>query len=63
LARFGQININKFRFAGKQMPIMPLESNYLTPTMCLNKNVTLEGNFGAKPFKYNIDECPGMLFE
>jgi hypothetical protein len=45
------------------MPIMPMGSNYLNPTMCLNKNVILEGNFGAKPFKYNIDECPGMLFE
>jgi hypothetical protein len=50
-------------FAGKQMPIMPMGSNYLTPTVCLNKNAILDGNFGAKPFRYNIDECPGMLLE
>jgi hypothetical protein len=38
---------------------------YLYPTLEMRK-VSVEANFGndpAKPFAYNIEECPGMGFD
>jgi hypothetical protein len=45
------------------MPIHP--DNFLTPTIKMMDS-SVEANFGhdlAKPFKYNIEKCPGMVFE
>jgi hypothetical protein len=52
-------------FTVKQIPIDPT-ADRLFPTVTLWKNVSVEANFGddlAKPFKYNIEKCPGLVFE
>jgi hypothetical protein len=54
------VQINRLKFAGKQFPIVHTASAVLYPCVQLNRNVTVEANFGQKPFKYNIDECPGL---
>jgi hypothetical protein len=53
------------KFAGKQIPINSTV-NPLYPTVSVRGNVSVEANFGddlAKPFKYDIKKCPGMVFE
>jgi hypothetical protein len=50
---------------GKQIPINPTVDR-LYPTAYLN-DVSVEANFGNnlvdKPFKFDIDKCPGLVFE
>jgi hypothetical protein len=53
-----------YDFTGQQIPIDP-SGNRLFPTVCMTK-VKLKANFGdnpAKPFKYDIKKCPGLVFE
>jgi hypothetical protein len=56
--------VKKCQFAGKQMPISPsMDCLYATLELC---HASMEANFGndpAKPFAYNIEECPGMGFD
>jgi hypothetical protein len=52
-------------FTGKQIPINPATGNCLIPTIALWDHVSVEANFGddsAKPFKYNVETCPGLVF-
>jgi hypothetical protein len=40
--------------------------NCLIPTVGLWEGVSVEANFGedlAKPFKYNVDTFPGLVFD
>jgi hypothetical protein len=52
-------------FTGNPLPIkLPLHQLY--PTTSVQINSSVEANFGtdsAKPFEYDIDKCPGMVFE
>jgi hypothetical protein len=54
-----------FNFAGNQIPIeRPLYE--LHPTAIVQTNSSMEANFGTdptKPFEYDIDKCPGLVFE
>jgi hypothetical protein len=54
------------KFAGKQIPINPTV-NTLYPTITIMGKVTVEANFGddqqAKPFKYEIKKCPGLVLD
>jgi hypothetical protein len=54
-----------FNFTGKQIPLNPVQVE-LYPTAFVERNEILEANFGtdsAKPFEYDIDKCPGLVFE
>jgi hypothetical protein len=54
------------RFTGKQIPINPTTVNPLYPTVTLLGPGSVEANFGddlAKPFCYDIQECPGIFFK
>jgi hypothetical protein len=54
------------KFAGKQIPINPGTGNCLIPTVCIWDDVSMEANFGddtAKPFKYNVETLPGLVFD
>jgi hypothetical protein len=53
------------RFTGKQIPINSTV-NLLYPTVIMPGNFPVQANFGenpAKPFKYDIKECPEMVFK
>jgi hypothetical protein len=55
---------NNTQFTGKQIPISP-SVNCLYPTAQL-WDFSSEANFGddkSKPFKYDIDKCPGLLLD
>jgi hypothetical protein len=49
---------------GKQIQInLVADCVYPTVTMCDHADMFLETNFGddsAKPFKYDIEKCPGL---
>jgi hypothetical protein len=51
-------------FIGKKIPIgNPGDSLYPTVRLC---DASVEANFGddsAKPFRYDIDKCPGLDME
>jgi hypothetical protein len=53
------------QFLGKPIPINP-SIDCLIPTACL-LNCSVEANFGdnlvKNPFKFDINECPGLEFE
>jgi hypothetical protein len=56
-----------YNFTGKQIPIRsPPFFDLFFPTVNL-KDVSVEANFGddqqAKPFKYDIDKCPGLVLD
>jgi hypothetical protein len=60
------ISSRMLNFAGKQIPINPETGNCLIPTIALWDHVSVEANFGddsAKPFKYDIKKCPGLVFD
>jgi hypothetical protein len=51
-------------FTGRQIPINPV-GDHLFPTVRM-WDLALEANFGGnpqKPFKYDIETRPGMLFD
>jgi hypothetical protein len=55
---------NATQFSGKQIPISS-PSDYLTPTIRVKK-INVEVNFGdnpAKPFKFDINKCQGLVFQ
>jgi hypothetical protein len=52
------------QFLGKQIPISPT-SNHLIPTIRA-KQIAVEVNFGdnpAKPFKFDLKKCHGLVFQ
>jgi hypothetical protein len=54
----------KFALTGKQIPITPTV-DCLYPTINMWR-VSMEANFGddpAKPFKYDVEKCSGMVFD
>jgi hypothetical protein len=55
------------KFTGKQSPIdSMMDTLSLYPTVSICSSISVEANFGdniAKPFKYDIDKCPGREFE
>jgi hypothetical protein len=59
------MNFNKF--SGKQIPIMHPTANYLYPTVTLWHRAAFCANFGDvpddKPFKYDTEKCPGLIFD
>jgi hypothetical protein len=59
------MNFNKF--SGKQIPIMHPTANYLYPTVTVWHPSSFCANFGDdlenKPFTYDIEKCPGLIFE
>jgi hypothetical protein len=52
-------------FTGKLIEISP-SVDLLIPTVNL-RDVSVEANFGddqrAKPFRYDIDKCPGLVLD
>jgi hypothetical protein len=53
-------------FQGKQFPVPKPAVDRLYPTITMWSSLSLEANFGedpAKPFQYNIDTCPGLVFD
>jgi hypothetical protein len=53
------------KFTGKPITI-DSTANPLYPTFSLVGKVSLEANFGddlANPFRYDINKCPGMVYE
>jgi hypothetical protein len=54
-------------FTGKQIPISPT-GDILIPTVSM-RYAFVETNFGidqhqeAKPFKYDIEKCPGLVLD
>jgi hypothetical protein len=61
------LNYPHFKFTGKQIPIEhPDMVNRLYPTAVVQNNSYIVANFGTnsvKPFEYDIDKCPGLVFE
>jgi hypothetical protein len=55
------------KFTGKQIPIMRPTANCLYPTVTVWHRSAFCANFGDdpdnKPFEYDIEECPGLIFE
>jgi hypothetical protein len=53
--------------SGQPTPIKhPAKDVCLHPTLGVTENVSLEANFGddpAKQFKYDVNKCPGLVFE
>jgi hypothetical protein len=50
---------------GKQIPISPTAST-LYPTITTTGTFSVDANFGddsAKPFRYDINKCPGLNME
>jgi hypothetical protein len=54
--------LNKSKFAGRKISINPTVDR-LFPAVAIVANVSIEANFGddpAKPFEYDIQNCPGL---
>jgi hypothetical protein len=55
----------KTQFSGKPIPINPA-IDCLIPTACM-LNCLVKANFGAnlvkKPFKFDMNKCPGLEFD
>jgi hypothetical protein len=53
-------------FTGKQIPISHIVDS-LIPTVSMCGDVSVEANFGddqqAKPFRYDIEKCPGLVLD
>jgi hypothetical protein len=49
-----------YTIGGKPIPINPLGER-LFPTVSMWRHISVEANFGAKPFKYDIQNCPGFV--
>jgi hypothetical protein len=59
------ISYKILKLTGKQIPINPM-ANPLYPTLSMHRNGSVEANFGdnsVNPFKYDIQKCPGLVFE
>jgi hypothetical protein len=59
---FSFIFQSNWKFAGRKIPINPTVDR-LFPTVRLFANTTIVANFGgdaAKPFEYDIHNCPGL---
>jgi hypothetical protein len=53
---------NKLIFAGRKIPISPTVDR-LFPAVTIRPDESFEANFGddpAKPFEYDIYNCPGL---
>jgi hypothetical protein len=59
------ISSQMLTFTGKQIPINPTV-DFLIPTVSI-RDILVEANFGddqqAKPFKYDIGKCPGLVLD
>jgi hypothetical protein len=57
----------QYKFTGKQIPIMRPTAICLYPAVTLWHPISLRANFGDDlenhPFKYDIEKCPGLIFE
>jgi hypothetical protein len=54
-----------FNFIGNPLPIEQ-PKHELYPTAVVGHKEIVEANFGtdsANPFEYDIDKCPGILFD
>jgi hypothetical protein len=65
---FGGSSIHQYKICtitntGKPIPIKPSAADFLYPYVRIGGRTAFEANFGdnlAKPFKYDIGNCPGM---